>query len=73
MLRVSCSPLSGTLMHLESWAVKSEATKAAPMQIPEKMLVQGQCLLCVGSHQTVGQSKAQGCQDSVAPGTGWDG
>lgn len=68
------APLSllGTFVHLESWAVKPEATKTAPVQIPDEMLVQDQCLLCVGSDQTAGQSKAQGCQDSVAPGTGWD-
>lgn len=49
-----------------------EATKAAPMQMPDERLVQDQCLHCVGSDQTVRQSKALGCQDSVAPGTGWD-
>lgn len=49
-----------------------EATKADPMQIPDERLVQDQCLHCVGSDQIVRQSKAQGCQDSVASGTGWD-
>lgn len=42
------------------------------MQIPDEMLVQKQCLLCVGLDQTRGQSKAQGSQDSVTPGTGWN-